>query len=51
MEDPHTMFLRGLQLRKFLHYQMQNLRIAKEEKVVIVSHSAFLTSISAKGYD
>ena len=55
MEDPLKMFERGLQLRKFLRIYMQYKgdkgELRSEQKCAIVSHSAFLNSIAAKGYD
>lgn len=50
MEDPLKMFERGIQLRKFLATYFSTRPTEDDEKVIIVSHSAFLTSISAKGY-
>lgn len=51
MEDPLRMYERGVQLRKFLDHYLKTHTIKPEEKIAIVSHSAFLTSLSAKGYD
>ncbi len=45
------MFERGMQLRKFLKHFMPLLQLKEDEKVANVSHSAFLSSLSAKGYD
>ena len=51
MEDPLKMWERGIQLRNFLKHFMKNKPLGYDEKCVIVSHSAFLTSLSSKGYD
>ena len=51
MEDPLRMFERGIQLRQFLDHFFETRSLDADEKAVIVSHSAFLTSLSAKGYD
>ena len=50
MEDPLKMFERGLQLRRFFNQYMKAHPLEGQQKCVIVSHSAFLTSLSAKGY-
>ncbi|TNV79979.1 hypothetical protein FGO68_gene2978 [Halteria grandinella] len=51
MEDPFKLWERGLQLRKFLNQYLKTHTLTIDEKVVIVSHSAFLTSLSSAGYD
>jgi hypothetical protein len=47
------MYERGLQLRRFLelYFKTRSLNNDSKEKCVIVSHSAFLTSLSVKGFD
>ncbi len=52
MEDSFKMYERGLQLRRFLkHYFSTRPTKSDDEKIVIVTHSAFLCSLTAKGYD
>ena len=51
MEDPLKMFERGLQLRTFLKHYFCTRPLDQDEKVAVISHSAFLTSLSANGYD
>jgi len=51
MEDPLKLFERGLQLRRFLDTYFEGRPLDEGDKAVIVSHSAFLTSLSAKGYN
>lgn len=51
MEDPLKLWERGLQLRKYLNQYLKTHDLSLEDKVVIVSHSAFLTSLSSAGYD
>ena len=52
MEDPLKMYERGLQLRKYLRSFMEhNPALEPGQKCAIVSHSAFLNSLTAKGYD
>jgi hypothetical protein len=38
-------------VRKFFRQYLPLLHLKDDEKIAIVSHSAFLSSLSAKGYD
>ena len=51
MEGPYEMYERGIQLRQFLKHYLTTLDLEEDDKIAIVSHSAFLSSLSAKGFD
>ncbi len=51
MEDPETMQYRGLQVRKFLFEYFRARSLKSDDKVVIVSHSSFIGSLTARSWD
>ncbi|CDW90334.1 UNKNOWN [Stylonychia lemnae] len=51
LEGPYEMYVRGIQFRKFLKHFINNLDLKEDDKIAVVSHSAFLSSLSCKGFD
>ena len=51
LEGLEQMAKRGLNLRKFLSSFLKHNKLVGDEKVAIVSHSAFLSNISGEGFD
>ena len=51
MEDPETMHYRGLQVRKFFKDYFLTRSLKPDDKVVIVSHSSLIGSMTARSWD